>query len=162
MVGKDLEEFFSNGLSRPVTVANDADVAGLAEFTFGKRAFRDYSLVVFLTLGTGIGSAVIYQGRLIPGTEFGHLKFKSDIAERYASNAIRELESLTWKKWGKRLNSYLEFIVYLLSPDAIILGGGVSKKFEKFSIHLSPGVPVFQATLQNKAGIIGAALLTIK
>ena len=159
-LGMNLVDFFSQGLDCDVNIANDADAAGLAEITFGKRDIKARKRIIFLTLGTGIGSSLISNNKLIPGTEFGLLKFKTGIAEHYASNKARERGSLSWKKWGKRLNAYLEHLVTIFSPDLIILGGGVSKKFEKYQDHLTPGVEVVPASLQNEAGVIGAALLT--
>lgn len=140
-----------------VTLVNDADAAGIAEQKFGK-AHNVTGLVAFLTLGTGIGSALFYDGILMPNTELGHLKWKSGIIEDFASNRVREAQDLSWKSWGKELNKVLQHLELVVSPDLIILGGGVSKKFTKYEEYLSTECPVTSAQLQNEAGIIGAAL----
>ena len=152
-----VEDLFSKVTGQKVFVANDADVAGLAELTFG--AVKDYKgPVLFLTIGTGIGSALFINGQMYPNTEFGHIKFKGDIAEHYCSDAVREREELGYKEWGERLNKILEYIAFLTQPDFIVLGGGVSKKFEKYESKLTLSTKVVPATTLNLAGIIGAAM----
>lgn len=152
-----VEDLFSKVTGQKVFVANDADVAGLAELTFG--AVKDYKgPVLFLTIGTGIGSALFINGQMYPNTEFGHIKFKGDIAEHYCSDAVREREELGYKEWGERLNKFLEYIAFLTQPDFIVLGGGVSKKFDKYKDKLTLSTKVVPATTLNLAGIIGAAL----
>ena len=152
-----VEDLFSKVTGQKVFVANDADVAGLAEMTFG--AVKDYKgPVLFLTIGTGIGSALFINGQMYPNTEFGHIKFKGDIAEHYCSDAVREREELGYKEWGERLNKFLEYIAFLTQPDFIVLGGGVSKKFEKYESKLTLSTKVVPATTLNLAGIIGAAM----
>ena len=152
-----VEDLFSKVTGQKVFVANDADVAGLAELTFG--AVKDYKgPVLFLTIGTGIGSALFINGQMYPNTEFGHIKFKGDIAEHYCSDAVREREELGYKEWGERLNKFLEYIAFLTQPDFIVLGGGVSKKFEKYASKLTLSTKVVPATTLNLAGIIGAAM----
>lgn len=152
-----VEDLFSKVTCQKVFVANDADVAGLAELTFG--AVKDYKgPVLFLTIGTGIGSALFINGQMYPNTEFGHIKFKGDIAEHYCSDAVREREELGYKEWGERLNKFLEYIAFLTQPDFIVLGGGVSKKFEKYESKLTLSTKVVPATTLNLAGIIGAAM----
>ncbi|MCR5085053.1 MAG: ROK family protein [Succinivibrionaceae bacterium] len=152
-----VEEMFSKALGRKVHVANDADVAGLAELRLGAaRGVR--GPVLFLTIGTGIGSAIFLDGRLYPNTELGHLRFHGDIAERYCSAAVRERLELKWGKWGERLNDYLAYLEFLLAPELIILGGGASKRFEKYQERLTIHTPVVPAKTLNLAGIIGAAL----
>ena len=152
-----VEDLFSKVTGQKVFVANDADVAGLAELTFG--AGKDYKgPVLFLTIGTGIGSALFINGQMYPNTEFGHIKFKGDIAEHYCSDAVREREELGYKEWGERLNKFLEYIAFLTQPDFIVLGGGVSKKFEKYESKLTLSTKVVPATTLNLAGIIGAAM----
>ena len=151
-----VEDLFSKVTGQKVFVANDADVAGLAELTFG--AVKDYKgPVLFLTIGTGIGSALFINGQMYPNTEFGHIKFKGDLAEHYCSDAVREREELGYKEWGERLNKFLEYIAFLTQPDFIVLGGGVSKKFEKYESKLTLSTKVVPATTLNLAGIIGAA-----
>ena len=152
-----VEDLFSKVTGQKVFVANDADVAGLAELTFG--AVKDYKgPVLFLTIGTGIGSALFINGQMYPNTEFGHIKFKGDIAEHYCSDGVREREELGYKEWGERLNKFLEYIAFLTQPDFIVLGGGVSKKFEKYESKLTLSTKVVPATTLNLAGIIGAAM----
>ena len=152
-----VEDLFSKVTGQKVFVANDADVAGLAELTFG--AVKDYKgPVLFLTIGTGIGSALFINGQMYPNTEFGHIKFKGDIAEHYCSDAVREREELGYKEWGERLNKFLEYIAFLTQPDFIVLGGGVSKKLEKYESKLTLSTKVVPATTLNLAGIIGAAM----
>lgn len=141
-----------------VAVGNDADAAGLAEFTFGSANGID-GTVVMLTLGTGIGSAIFRNGLLVPDTELGHLEFQGKVAEKRAAESIRTKKRLSWKKWGKRLNAYLTHLEYLLGVDLFVIGGGVSKKSDKFFPYLN-GVSckIEAAKLGNAAGIIGAAL----
>lgn len=135
---------------------NDADAAGLAEMRFGSGRDRS-GTVLALTLGTGIGSALFFNGMLYPNTELGHLRLKSGIAERYASAKIREKEELSWKAWAKRLNKFFAQVERLFSPELIIVGGGVSRKYEKFFPHLEVQAELLPARLRNQAGIIGAA-----
>ncbi|PLX20387.1 MAG: polyphosphate glucokinase [Marinilabiliales bacterium] len=158
-IGVNANKLFSKKTGCKVKVYNDADVAGYAELKFGK--VKDFNgLTIFLTIGTGIGTALFYQGQLIPNTEFGHVFMNNKlIAEHYASDAIRKKEDLSWKAWGKRFNEYLEYLEKLINPELIILGGGTSKKFEKFSAQINIKTPIEPAQLLNNAGIIGAALL---
>ena len=140
-----------------VTVINDADAAGMAEMRFG--AGRDVAgVVVMLTVGTGIGSAVFVDGELLPNTEFGHLEVDGHVAEHRASEIARETHELTRKQWAKRFNRYLEVLEALLWPDLLIIGGGVSKAPEKFMPLLESKAKIVPASLANSAGIIGAAL----
>lgn len=161
-IGKNMASFFSSISDLPVEVGNDADVAALAELRFGATEIDLYGQALFLTLGTGIGSAIFSEGKMIPNTELGLMRFKGGIIERYASSKVREELNLSWKKWGKRLNKALHHFNRVLSPDIIILGGGISKKFYKFSDFIDLEIPVHPATLTNQAGIIGAALLAKK
>ncbi|MEM7659943.1 MAG: ROK family protein [Bacteroidota bacterium] len=156
-IGVNVETLLHNRTNCPVTVVNDADAAGLAEVNFGaKRGLKGVTLL--LTVGTGIGSALINNGVLVPNTELGHLKFKGDIAEKYASDSARKRQDLSWKEWGKRFNEYLHHVHRLFYPDLIILGGGASKKFEKYEDHIDVETDVMPAKLLNQAGIIGAAV----
>jgi polyphosphate glucokinase len=151
-------ELFSARLGRPVSVLNDADAAGVAEVTFGAgRGQR--GLVVMLTFGTGIGSALFLDGKLVPNTEFGHLELKGRDAELHASDRVREQDDLSWEKWAGRVQDYLRHVEMLLQPNLIIVGGGVSKKAEKFLPLIRLRTPVVPATLLNNAGIIGAAVI---
>jgi polyphosphate glucokinase len=141
----------------PVAVVNDADAAGLAETRFG--AGRDVGgVVVMLTVGTGIGSAVFNDGRLLPNTELGHLEVDGHVAEHHASEVAREAHQLSHKQWAVRFNRYLEVVEGLLWPDLIIVGGGISKAPERFMPHLQSRARLVPAALANTAGIIGAAL----
>ncbi len=141
----------------PVTVINDADAAGLAEVKFGSGKNRQ-GFILLLTVGTGIGSAIINNGILLPNTELGHLRFKGGIAEHYAADSVRKKEDLNWEKWGKRFNEYLQHVEFLFYPDLFVIGGGVSKKFQRYEQYLKVNTPVIPASLLNGAGIIGAAL----
>lgn len=141
----------------PVTVLNDADAAGLAEMAFGAGRGRT-DTVIMVTLGTGIGSAVFVDGELVPNTELGHLLVRGKEAEKRAADSVREHERLSWKQWAKRLDEYLALLESLLWPDLIIVGGGVSKKYDKFLPLLHPRAELLPAQLLNEAGIVGAAV----
>ncbi|MEU7024887.1 polyphosphate--glucose phosphotransferase [Streptomyces sp. NPDC046203] len=143
----------------PVTVLNDADAAGIAEMSFGAGRGRQ-GTVILLTLGTGIGSAVFRDGVLVPNTELGHLELKGHDAEKRASSKAREDEDLTWEHWAtRRLQKYLAHVEMLFSPELFIIGGGVSRKADKF-LPLIEGIDaeIIPAQLQNNAGIVGAAM----
>jgi polyphosphate glucokinase len=156
-VGVDAVELFSAAAGRSVTVVNDADAAGLAEVLFG--AARDRSgTVLVVTLGTGIGSALFVDGVLVPNTELGHLVVRGKPAEQRAAESVRESKGLSWKQWADRLEEYFVEVERLLWPDLIVIGGGVSKKSEKFIPHLDLRAEVVPAELRNEAGIVGAAL----
>jgi len=156
-IGTDVAGLFSEATGCPVEVINDADAAGLAEVTFG--AGRGHAgVVLVVTLGTGIGTALFSDGHLLPNTELGHLVIDGYEAELRASDAARKRETLSWKKWGRRLGKYLGTLEELLWPDLIILGGGISKKFDQFASVLNLRAEVVPAQLLNDAGIIGAAL----
>jgi polyphosphate glucokinase len=152
-------ERISKAVGRPVALVNDADAAGIAEKTFGAGRDR-MGVVMVLTLGTGIGSALFVDGKLVPNTELGHLYLRNRKmdAEDYASDRIRMQKKLTWKVWAGRLDTYLHHIESLFSPNLIILGGGVSKKYNKFIPRLTVRTEVVPAELLNEAGIVGAAL----
>jgi polyphosphate glucokinase len=155
--GVDLARLFGRATKCPVHVLNDADAAGLGEVAFGAGRRHDGTIIV-LTFGTGIGSALIRDGVLIPNLEFGHLKFKHTIAEKYASAAVRKNEDLSWREWGQRVNELLHHVQLMISPELFILGGGVSAKFERFAPCLDVSVKVVPARLLNDAGIVGSAL----
>jgi polyphosphate glucokinase len=157
-IGLPIAECFSKHTGCPVYIANDADVAGLAEMRFG--AGRDNrGVVLIVTIGTGLGTALFSDGHLQPNTELGHVYLSNGVeAERYASEAVRIVKELKWKEWGERLNLYLTTMESLLWPDLIVLGGGVSEKLHKFSPMLTTTVPVVAASFLNQAGIVGAAL----
>jgi len=150
-------ELFTAAVGRPVTVLNDADAAGIAEMTFGAGRGRS-GVVVVLTFGTGIGSAVFTGGVLVPNTELGHLELHGRDAELRASDRAREVENLDWPRWAERVQEYLEHVERLFWPELLIIGGGVSRKAERFLRYVNVRTPVIAATLQNNAGIVGAAL----
>jgi polyphosphate glucokinase len=160
-IGTDARKLFTDAIGAPVTVLNDADAAGVAEMEFGAgRGVR--GAVIMVTLGTGIGSAVFLDGVLVPNTELGHLKMGKKDAERIAAESVREEENLSWKQWATRLDSYFELLDALFSPDLIIVGGGVSKKSDKFLPRISTRVEIVPAQLLNEAGIVGAAIAATK
>ncbi|MDG3016582.1 polyphosphate--glucose phosphotransferase [Speluncibacter jeojiensis] len=157
-IGTDAAALFSDALGGlPATVLNDADAAGLAEDRYG--AGRDAKgVVVLLTFGTGIGSAVLHNGILLPNTEFGHLEVHGKEAEHRAAASVREDKDLSWKHWAKEVSHVLETFEDLLWPDLFIAGGGISRKSEKWIPLLKNRTPVVPATLRNTAGIVGAAM----
>ncbi|MFU8895892.1 MAG: polyphosphate--glucose phosphotransferase [Gammaproteobacteria bacterium] len=156
-IGCDAAGLLRSALGLPVAVLNDADAAGLAEMRFG--AGRDQrGTVVLLTLGTGIGSAVFVDGVLVPNTEFGHMDIRGKEAEHRAAGQVRKAEDLSWPRWSERLSEVLQAMEALLWPDLFIIGGGVSRKHDKFIPLLECRTPVAPAALGNDAGIVGAAL----
>jgi polyphosphate glucokinase len=154
----DADRALEKRLSRPVRVVNDADAAGYAEVAYGAAKGRT-GVVMVTTLGTGIGSALIYDGTLVPNTELGHLELDGHDAEKRASNAAREKEKLSWEEWAKRLTKYYRALERLFSPELFVVGGGVSKSSEHFFPLIDIETEMVVATLGNNAGIIGAALL---
>ena len=158
-VGMDAAALFAGATGRPTTVLNDADAAGIAEVAFG--AARDVPGVVLLvTFGTGIGTALFLDGRLVPNTELGHLELNGADAELHAADRVREEQGLSWETWAGRLQDYLRLVERLLTPDLIVLGGGVSKKSDRFLPHVRIDTRVVPAVLRNNAGIVGAAMAT--
>ncbi|MDO5094905.1 MAG: ROK family protein [Propionibacteriaceae bacterium] len=155
--GCEAAKFFEDSLGRPVTLVNDADAAGLAEVHYG-AAKGNEGLVIMTTLGTGIGTAIIYRGVLIPNAELGHVELDGHDAESRAASSIKDREGLSYKEWSVRLQRYYSHIEMLFSPDLFVVGGGVSKDSEKFLPRLELKTPIVPATLRNRAGIIGAAL----
>lgn len=151
----------SKSLKRYVTVVNDADAAGIAEMRFGVGKDRP-GVVVFLTLGTGVGSGVFVDGKLVPNTEFGQMEIRGRPAERRSAAAARVRRGLSWKAWSSDLDEHLQRIEDLVWPTLIILGGGVSKNADKFIPRLSRRTPIVPARLRNDAGIIGAAIVAAK
>lgn len=159
LVGVNLAEALKSSVSGPVRVLNDADAAGVAEMRYGEGLpYAKEGTVLLLTIGTGIGTVIFTNGVLYPNTEFGHIQFMGSEAEHYVSERVRKAEDLSWKRWSKRFNDFLEYMELLLQPDLIILGGGGVKKAEKFSPHLSICTPWVLASSGNRAGMIGAAL----
>ncbi len=156
-IGTNVAELFAESTHCPVHVVNDADAAGLAEVTFG--AGKGVSgVVMMITIGTGLGSALFIDGKLVPNTELGHIEIDCDEAESMASDVVRKEQKLTWKKWAKRLDKYLCRLESLFSPDLMILGGGAVKNSDKFFHLLTIHTKVIPAQLGNEAGIVGAAL----
>jgi len=162
-IGVNVEEILGKACGCPVYVSNDADVAGIAEMEFGKGKNKK-GTVLLITIGSGLGSALFYNGQLIPNSEFGHfyLKGQKKVAEKYAADSVRKKEDLKWDEWGARFNEYLVMMERLLSPDLFILGGGSSKKFDNYSDQITVNTPVKPAKLLNHAGIIGAGVLAYK
>lgn len=159
-IGLDISKLLSKATGSTVTVLNDADAAALAECKFGRRNL-DKGLVIFITIGTGLGTALLYNGKLIPNTELGHLQLATvGAAEAYAADSVRKRKELTWRVWALRFNKYLAEMEFLLHPDMFVLGGGISKQPEQFMPHLKVQAPIRMAKLKNHAGIIGAALAT--
>src|SRR4051812_3729961 len=156
-IGTDADALFTKATGRDVHVVNDADAAGLAEVRFGAAAGRT-GLIILTTLGTGIGTAIINDGVLVPNTELGHLEIDGHDAETRAANSAREREDLSWERWAKRLTKYYRTLELLFSPDLFLVGGGVSKHSEEFLPLLEIDTEIIPATLLNKAGVVGAAL----
>ncbi|MDO8145264.1 MULTISPECIES: polyphosphate--glucose phosphotransferase [Isoptericola] len=156
--GVDLPQLVREATGRDVTAVNDADAAGVGEDRYGAAAGHG-GVVLMATLGTGIGSALLVDGVLVPNTELGHLEIDGHDAETKASEAARDREDLSWEKWAKRLQRYFETVEMLLSPDLIVVGGGVSKHHQKFLPLLDLRAEIVPATLRNRAGIVGAASL---
>jgi polyphosphate glucokinase len=156
-VGTNADDLFTKVTGCDCTMINDADAAGLAEMKFGAGKGQS-GTVIMVTLGTGIGSAIFYRGVLLPNTEFGHLEVQGRDAESRASDAARQRDDLSWKKYAKRLNLFLATMERLFWPDLIIIGGGISKISEKYIPLLNIETPVVPAQLLNEAGIVGAAL----
>lgn len=154
-INTNVEQLFSETTQTDVYVLNDADAAGMAEMSLVDTDKE--GTVLFLTIGSGIGSALFTDGSLVPNTELGHLKFKGGVAEQYAADSVRKGEKLTWEEWAKRFDEYMHHLDLLFSPDRIILGGGSSKYFDDFSKWFTVNTTVLPATLLNNAGIIGAA-----
>jgi polyphosphate glucokinase len=140
-----------------VHVVNDADAAGLAEVAYG-AARGQRGLVIVTTLGTGIGSALVHDGVLVPNSELGHLEIDGHDAESRAANSARTAEDLSWEEWAERLTRYYRVVEALLAPDLFVVGGGVSKDAEEFLPLLDLRTPIVPATLRNRAGVVGAAL----
>ena len=157
-IGLEAEKLFEASLQRDIFFVNDADAAGIAEVNFG-AAKGTRGLVILTTLGTGIGSAFLYNATLIPNTELGHLEIDGKDAESRASFAAKERKGLDWAAWAKRLQRYYETLEFLFSPTLFIVGGGVSKEHDAFLPLLKLRTPIVPAALRNNAGIMGAATL---
>jgi polyphosphate glucokinase len=157
-IGTDAAALFGKAIDTEVSVLNDADAAGIAEMTFGAGK-GERGTVLMLTFGTGIGSALFIGGQLVPNTEFGHIEIRGRDAEKRASEHAKEVHDLSWSKWAGRVDEYLRHMEALLSPDLIVVGGGISKESEKW-VPLLNGVRarIVTANLHNDAGIVGAAM----
>lgn len=156
-IGKNIETLVEESSGCPTYALNDADAAGLAELTFG--AGKPKGVVLVVTVGTGIGLSVFSDGVLLPNCEGGHLYLKNgSTGEEWAADSVRKAKDLNWKRWAKRFNTYLKELEKIFWPDLLILGGGVSKKMDKFEEFLSIKTPIQAARLKNEAGIVGASL----
>lgn len=160
-IGLEAEALFEKALGRDIHFVNDADAAGVAEGRYGAAKDVD-GLVILTTLGTGIGSAFIYDGVLLPNTELGHLEIDGKDAEKRASYAAKERGRLSYERWAKRLQRYYSHVEFLFSPDLIIVGGGVSKHHADFLPLLDLRAPIVPAVMRNNAGILGAAALAVR
>jgi polyphosphate glucokinase len=156
-IGVHADQQYSDACGCAVRVFNDADAAGMAEMRFGAGKTL-VGVVVVITLGTGIGSAVFVDGVLVPNTEFGQMVVHGKRAEERAAARVRKERNLSWKRWSKYLDEYLHAVEDVLYPDAMIIGGGASKKADKFFPLLTVKTPLYPAALRNEAGIVGAAL----
>ena len=156
-IGTNAAKLFSETTGCPVTMINDADAAGLAEMAFGAGKGRK-GPVLIVTIGTGLGTSLFTEGVLFPNTDLGHIEIDCEDAELRASDAARKREEMSWGRWAQIFNRYLVSLEKLIWPDLIILGGGASKKFEKFFPYLTVNAEVVPAATLNEAGIIGAAL----
>jgi len=158
-IGVQIDELFSeycNGI--PFHVGNDADFAGVAEMSIGAGKGKD-GKVMIITIGTGIGTGAFFNGELIPNIELGHILYKKDrIIEKYVADSARKRDELSLKKWAKRFDFFLNYIMKIFNPDHFIIGGGLSRKFVKFKKHLTIDIPIEAAKFENNAGIIGAAM----
>lgn len=156
-IGTNAKQLFEETTGLPVQIINDADAAGIAEIEFGAGRGRK-GLVIMLTFGTGIGSAMFMDGILLPNSELGHLQIRGKDAEHRASAKVKEDKDLSWSKWSVRVNEYLAMVEFLFSPDLFIIGGGVSKRHDKFLPLLTTRAEIVPARFFNDAGIIGAAM----
>ena len=158
-IGANFEEILSSKTGMPVLALNDADAAGIAEMRFGVGKGKR-GVVMMITIGSGLGSGLFMDGKLVPNTEFGHLFLRGmdNVAEQYASSNAKKRDDLSYEVWGARFNEYLEHIDRLFTPDLVILGGGISRKFDKFAPLLNPKINVVAAELRNRAGTVGAAI----
>ncbi len=157
-IGVAIDETFSAATGLPFTVLNDADASGMAEMRLGAGVGLD-GTVIKITVGTGIGSALFYEGQLIPNLELGHMAGHDGVPyERWASDRARKTEELSWEEWGTRFDGFLRRAARVCTPDHFILGGGVSKKYDSYQNYLTVDTPVHVARFLNDAGIIGAAM----
>lgn len=156
-IGTNIKKKFSNKFNLKCRAFNDADLAGIAEISLNKKIDKS-GTIILITVGTGLGTSIFIDGKLVPNIEFGHLKMYGDCAEKYASNLARKKLNLSWEQWSDRFNEYLNYVELLISPNTIIFGGGISKYFEEFESRLKTKCKIIPAENQNNAGIIGAAI----
>ncbi len=155
-IGRNVQELLEKSVGSPCRVVNDADAAGLAEMRFGAGR-GEHGSVMILTLGTGIGSALFYNGHLFPNLELGHLSLGDISAEKYASAAVKTNEELGWQEWAERLNTFFDRVEGLFSPDCYIIGGAVSAESDSFFSYLQVKAKCLPARFLNRAGVVGAA-----
>ncbi len=148
-------------MGRVVAIGNDADVAGLAELRFGAGRYQRGTIIV-LTIGTGMGSAIFADGRLLPNTEFGHVELHGQDAEVRVAESARDRLGLSWREWASGFDDYLHLLEKLFWPDLFILGGGASKRSDNYMQYVTVKTPVAIATLKNNAGIVGGALIAVE
>jgi polyphosphate glucokinase len=160
-IGLQAEKYFEDALGRDITFVNDADAAGYAEASYGAARGID-GVAIMTTLGTGIGTAILHNGVLVPNAEFGHLEIDGHDIETKASNGAREREDLSWEDWAKRLQKFYDALEMYLSPDLFVVGGGVSKQHKHFLPLLKLKAPIVPAVHRNNAGILGAASLAVR
>lgn len=157
-IGMKVGEFFTEATGHDTTVINDADAAALAEAAFGAAAGVD-GLVLTITFGTGIGSGLLVDGELVPNLELGQIELEGHVpAETYFSAKVRKRDGLSWEEWGTRANRYLTHVNAVFNPNLMVLGGGLTKRWNRFSDRLDPSLPVVRAEMGNNAGIVGAAM----
>lgn len=156
-IGVQADELFSEATGTEVVVQNDADAAGVAEVRLGAAKGRS-GVVIVLTFGTGIGSAIVMDGVLLPNTELGHLELDGVVAEHRAAARIRKKEDLDWREWAARVARFLRHLEWLFSPDLFVIGGGISRQPARWLRHLDVSTETVPASLANTAGIVGAAL----
>jgi polyphosphate glucokinase len=158
-IGCEIEKLLEDRLQHDVVVVNDADAAGVGELEFG-AAKGHQGLVILTTLGTGIGTAIFNRGVLVPNSELGHLEIDGHVAEKRAAASIKTMEGLSWEEYAERLTTYYRTVEKLFSPDLLVVGGGVSKDSAEFLHLVKISTEIIPATLRNRAGIIGAAVIT--
>ncbi|MDX8340023.1 ROK family protein [Draconibacterium sp. IB214405] len=156
-IGQEVNKKLSEKTGCEVECVNDADAAGIAEIHFGAGA-KEKGMVFLLTIGTGVGTVIFIDKHLVPNLELGHLEFKGKTIERYSADSVRKRKDLSWEEWGKRFNKALDYYDKMFNPNLFIIGGGVSKKMDRFEEYINLDTPVVPAEMENNAGIIGAAL----
>ena len=156
-VGINIKKKFSKKFNLECYALNDADAAGISEI-FLNKDIPNKGTVMVITVGTGLGTSIFVDGKLVPNIEFGHLKMYGDCAEKYASNLARKKLELSWEEWAARFSEYLAYVELLVSPNFIVFGGGISKYFDEYKSNLKCSCKIIQAQNKNNAGIIGAAL----